>query len=295
MSNKSIHQLIPDIYQLVGKRDGWFNEILASDMGREISLKCQERFAAVERKGSLRLSKLGPECPCALWHSVHHPELAEKVQPWAMIKFMYGDILEALVIALAKAAGHTVEGEQDAVVVDGIVGHRDCIIDGCLVDVKSANSRSFEKFKSKAVMETDVFTVGYLDQLDAYLVGSADDPRLRVKDRGYLLAIDKVLGHMVLYEHHHRPDYIQRRIAEYKEVVGRPTAPACTCQTVADGKSGNFKLDVKASYNPYKYCCRPNIRTFAYSDGPRYLTTVVREPDVQEIDKNGKLVYNGTF
>lgn len=293
MSTKSIFQLIPDIYELVGKRDGWFNEVLASDMGREISLKCQERFAATERKGSLRLSKLGDECPCALWHSVHHPELAERIQPWAQIKFLYGDILEALVIALAKAAGHSVEGEQDAVVVDGIVGHRDCIIDGCLVDVKSANSRSFEKFKSKEVMESDIFASAYLCQLDAYLVGSSEDPRLRVKDRGYLLAIDKVLGHMVLYEHTARPGHIENRIRNYKEICSRPTAPSCSCKTVSDGKSGNLKLDVKASYNPYKYCCKPHLRTFLYSDGPRYLTKVIREPDVPECNKDGKIISNG--
>jgi hypothetical protein len=262
-------------------------------MGREISLKCQERFAANERKGSLRLSKLGDECPCALWYSVNHPELAESIQPWAQIKFMYGDILEALVIALAKAAGHTVEGEQDAVTVDGIVGHRDCIIDGCLVDVKSANSRSFEKFKSKAVMEADIFASAYLCQLDAYLVGSSEDPRLRVKDRGYLLAIDKVLGHMVLYEHKLRESFIRQRVDEFKQLVVQPNPPRCTCGIVDDGKSGNQRLDVKASYNPYKYCCKTGLRTFLYSDGPRYLTKVVREPDVPEADKTGKIIANG--
>ena len=76
-------------------------------------------------------------------------------------------------------------------------------------------------------------------------------------------------------------------------LVALPEPPRCTCGTVPDGKSGNFKLDVKASYSPYKYVCFPSLRTFLYSDGPRYLTKVTRKPDVIEVDKNGKVVYNG--
>ena len=294
---KSIHTLIPDIYDLVGKRTGWFDEALASDLGREITLKVTERFAEKERKRGLRLSAMGKTCPCALWHSVNKPELAESIPGWVQIKFMYGDILEALVISLAKAAGHTVEGEQDAVTVDGIVGHRDCVIDGYLVDVKSANSRSFEKFKQKTLAD-DPFSSAYLDQLDGYLVGCANDPIVQHKTRGYLLAIDKVLGHMVLYEHTLREASIRRRVAEYKEIVARPSAPACECGEVPDGSSGNIKLDLKASYNGFKYCCKPHLRTFLYSDGPRHLTKVVKQPRnaqglITEVDRNGKIVYNG--
>ncbi len=289
-STKSIHTLIPDIYQLVGKKTGWFNDILASDLGREISLKMQSRFSAEQRKPGLRLSQMGKSCPCALWHSVHHPELAEPIPGWVQIKFMYGDLVESMVITLAKAAGHTVEGEQDAVSVDGIVGHRDCVIDGCLVDVKSANSRGFEKFKSKQLAQ-DIFASAYLDQLDGYLVGSADDPIVRQKSRGYLLAVDKNMGHMVLYEHELREKSIRNRIKEAKEIVGLPHAPRCTCGTVADGKSGNIKLDTKASYNPFKFCCFPGLRKFIYSDGPRYLTKVTRLPDVPEENKDGTIRY----
>lgn len=254
----------------------------------------QTRFSAEERKAGLRISKLGSTCPCALWYSVNHPELAEPLQPWTQIKFMYGDILEALVIALAKAAGHSVEGEQDAITVDGILGHRDCVIDGVLVDVKSANSRSFEKFKNKTLAD-DQFSSAYLDQLDGYMVGSLDDSLVQVKDKAYLLAIDKVLGHMCLYEHSFGPQNvknIKQRIVEYKEIVKQARHPACTCGTVPDGKSGNIRLDTKASYNSFKYCCQPNLRTFLYSDGPHYLTKVVRKPDVTEVDMFGKIVYN---
>lgn len=287
---KSIHTLIPDIYELIKKKDGWFNDDLAKDFAAEVGRRLQEQLGAPQRTPTLRLSKMGPICPRHLWNSIHHPELAEALPPQAEIKFSYGHILEALVICLAKAAGHTVTGEQGHVTVDGISGHRDCIIDGCVVDVKSASSLSFQKFKTGAIKNDDPF--GYLEQLDGYLVGSSDDPLVITKDRGYLLAIDKTLGHLVLYEHHVREQHIRQRVAEHKAIVVQADAPRCTCETVPDGKSGNIKLGTKASYSPFKYVCFPKLRTFRYASGPAYLTTVVRKPDVQEVDQHGKAVYN---
>lgn len=288
----SIHFVVPDIYKLFGGANEWFTHGLATELSQDISLRLREQLGrnrALE-KPRLRLSQMGPRCPKALWSSIYTPELAEALPPWAEIKFTYGHILEAYVLTLAKAAGHDVKGEQDEVILDGIVGHRDAVIDGCVVDVKSASSRSFEKFKSGSIATQDSF--GYLDQLDGYVTASFEDPLVTVKDRGYLLAIDKTLGHLCLYEHITRPDNIRERIAVSKRIVDRSTPPACECKTVKDGESGNIKLDLKASYSNYKYCCFPKLRTFLYARGPVYLTKVIRTPDVMEIDKHGRAVYN---
>ena len=281
----SINQLIPDIYSYIGGEHGLAE---APDMGASIANALSKSFSRQDRRG-LRLSGLGPKCPKALWHSVHTPELAEPLPPYARIKYGYGHIIEALVIGLAKASGHIVTGEQDELSVDGVTGHRDCVIDGCVVDVKSSSSRSFQKFKDKTIAQDDPF--GYLDQIDAYVVGSADDPLVTVKDRGYLLAVDKTLGHLTLYEHRIRREHILQRIELYRRIVSSTTPPVCTCGTVAEGKSGNIKLDTKASYSPYKFCCFPNLRIFLYASGPVFLTKVVRVPDVTEVDKHGKIVY----
>jgi hypothetical protein len=286
---KSIHTLIPDIYSLVGGADGITN--LPPDLGTNVQNAVAGSLGPRSGKRGLRLSGMGDKCPCALWYSVHHPELEEHLPPYARIKYAYGHIIEHLIIGLIKAAGHTVEGEQDEISLDGILGHRDCIVDGCIVDVKSAASRSFLKFRDKTIAQDDPF--GYLAQLDGYVLGSLDDPRVTVRDRGYLLAVDKQLGHLALYEHRIRESYIHDRIRKYKEIVDLGQPPRCECNSVADGKSGNLKLDTRASYNGYKYCCNPNLRTFLYSDGPRYLTKVVREPrDVTEVDKHGKYIYH---
>lgn len=284
--DKTINTLIPDIYELVQRKDGWFHEH-SDDFGREVAARTKAHFSD-DRKPRLRLSQMGPRCPCALWYSIHHPELGEPLPPAAIIKYSYGHILEALAITLAKAAGHEVTGEQDELSVDGILGHRDCVIDGSIVDVKSASTRSFQKFKDGSISHDDPF--GYLDQLDAYLVGSLRDPLVRNKETAYLLAIDKTLGHMVTYEHNIREQNIRKRIQECKSIVGADGPPSCTCKSIPDGKSGNLRLDVKASYNSYKYCCNPGLRTFLYASGPVYLTTVVRKPDVPEITREGRLV-----
>jgi hypothetical protein len=278
-----IETLIPDIYKLLGGSHVNLTSLQASDLGTDIANAVQRSLGEQERRG-LRLSGLGYSCPCALWHRINRPETAEPLPPYARIKFTYGHIIEHLIICLAKAAGHEVTGEQDAVIVDGVSGHRDCVIDGCIVDVKSAASRSFVKFRDKTIAQDDPF--GYLDQLDGYAVGSLDDPLVRVKDYAYLLAVDKTLGHLALYEHKIRPQRIRQRIQHYKEIVALDRPPACTCHTEPDGKSGNIKLGTTASYSDHKYNCFPSLRTFLYASGPVYLTKVVRVPDVPELRRN---------
>lgn len=274
---------------MVGGENG-ITDHVASDMAANVSSAIQRSFGTQQRRG-LRLSGLGNKCPCALWYEVNRPELAEPLPAYARIKYAYGHIIEHLIIGLAKSAGHEVTGEQDELVVDGIHGHRDCVIDGAIVDIKSAASRSFLKFRDKTLAQDDPF--GYLDQIDGYVLGSMDDPLVRIKDRGYILAVDKQLGHLALYEHRIRQEHIRERIRTYLQIAERSTPPACECGTQPDGKSGNIKLGTRASYSPYKFCCQPNLRTFLYADGPRFLTHIAREPkDVPEVDKDGKLVYH---
>lgn len=288
----NIHTVIPDIYKLVRRKDGWFTNELAGDLGHEIARRMQTTLGEERERPTLRLSQMGPRCPKALWHSIHTPELAEPLPPPAIIKYTYGHTLEAMVIALAKAAGHEVTGEQDELDVLGVKGHRDCIIDGCVVDVKSSAGYYFKKFKDGSIQGNDTF--GYLDQLDGYLVGSLNDDLVRVKDKAYLLAIDKHLGNMVLYEHHLRKDSILERVASYKAIVACDAPPQCTCEVKPDGKSGNLILGVNPSYSAFKHECFPSLRTFIYADGPRYFARVVRRPEahVIEVDKFNRRVYN---
>lgn len=285
----NIYTLIPDIYETIQKKDGWFHDELAASFSKGLASVLQAHLGETKAP-RLRLSQMGPKCPKQLWHSIRTPELAEPLPPQAEIKFTYGHILEHLAIMLAKASGHRVEGEQDELEVDGIRGHRDCVIDGNIVDVKSCSSMAFRKFKEKTLHASDSF--GYLDQLDGYLVGSSEDPLVTNKTSAFILAIDKTLGHLCLYEHQLREHSIRERITRYKSIISEASPPACTCGTVADGKSGNIKLDTRASYSSYKHVCFPNLRTFLYASGPIYLSHVARKPDVLEVDRHGNQVYN---
>ena len=290
---KEIKTLLKDVRHVVASKDGWFTPELAEVYSRELGLRLVDEFAGKNKVPRLRLSQMGDCCPRSLWASIHSPSSQEPLPAEARIKFTYGHLLESLAIAMAKAASHTVTGEQDEVDLLGVKGHRDCVIDGCIVDVKSCNSLSLQKVQAGKVPE-DPFLRKYLDQLDGYAVASLDDSLVHVKDKAYLWFIDKVLGKMALYEHRIRPDRIKQRVIEYQSIIAREEAPPCTCKTVPFGASGNIRLDTEASYNPYKYFCFPHLRCFLYAKGPDrgpvYLTRVVKRPDVPEVDRNGVIV-----
>lgn len=242
------------------------------------------------------MSGLGKRCPRALWYSIHHPALGESLPPWAEVKFAFGAIIEGLTLTLVKACGHSVEGEQDELVFEDIVGHRDAVIDGVTADVKSASSLSFQKFKTHDYGLVDSF--GYLEQLDSYTLAAASDPLVLSKDKGVILAVDKQLGHMHLYEHRvtdDRADQLRARIHHYKTIVGKDSPPVCECKTDVQD-NGNIKLHWTAGYNPFKWECHPNLRAFKYSGGLEFFTKVVKRPfnkhgPLPEIGRNGQTIY----
>jgi hypothetical protein len=151
-----------------------------------------------------------------------------------------------------------------------------------LVDVKSASSFSFKKFKDGNLADDDPF--GYRGQLQSYLEASQDDPLLTDKDRAAFLVMDKTLGHICLDFH----DRVGPSIIPYLEsrkmvLEDKGTLPYRGYSDIADGKSGNRKLDVACSYCSFRETCWPGLRTFIYSNGPRHLTRVERTPDVPEL------------
>lgn len=235
------------------------------------------------RKGTLRMSNIGRPCERQLYYEVNHKEEAEELRPEAHLKFAYGDLIELLMLFLCEAAGHTVEGTQDEQEIEGIKGHRDAVIDGTVVDVKSASTYSFKKFAEGRLEEDDAF--GYIDQLQSYLHSGQEDPKVTDKSRGAFLVVDKTLGHICL-DVHQTQEIDYPRIYRYKKsMVNSDKVPPRGYEPVPDGKSGNEKLGVSCSYCSFNKKCYPNLRTFLYSNGVTHLTTVKREPNVPEICK----------
>lgn len=279
--SKTIETLVEDIYSLF-REEGAFNptEESVEEFGRELSKIIAARVGARQGGDVLRLSKLGGKCDRKLWYDKHQPLDGEELPPQARIKFLYGDILEALLLFLAREAGHRVEGEQDEVQVEGVPGHRDAVIDGVVVDCKSASSFAYHKFESGLTPDEDAF--GYLTQLDAYRVASIDDPVVEDKDRAALLVIDKQLGKICLDVHGKQPINYPQLVGKKREVLAKEVPPPRPFGSVPDGKSGNEKLHTVCSYCAYKKECWPGLRTFLYGNGPRFLTRVTRLPNVPE-------------
>ncbi len=270
----SIDTLVQDIYKTL--ESGAF-EIDADKLAKMIAA----RFAEDKRSGSLRMSNLGSPCKKKLWYTVNKPELAEPLTAPTLIKFLIGDIIEEVILTLAEATTHEVTGRQDQLEIGGVKGHRDAIIDGMLVDVKSANSRSFGKFKYHKLHDEDPF--GYLTQLALYHRASNDK---KIHGEAAFLAVDKELGHVVLDryaqdEHFNWDAFVERQ----KEMVQRSDPPARSYDPVPDGKSGNMVIPMECKYCPFKAPCYQDtnngrgLRMVVFAKGPCWFTKVVREPN----------------
>lgn len=275
---KSIHTLVKDIQNRLTSGE-LFDAETVEIFAKNLAKKLANRLSQEHGKPTLRMSNLGTPCNRKLWYSIRQPELAEPLPASARLKFLFGDVLEELLFFLARAAGHKVEHEQAEVSVNGVKGHIDGVIDGELVDAKSASPAGFRKFQDHNLENDDPF--GYLDQLGGYLVGSAE--LVDSNDQGHFLAVDKSLGHLTL-------DTYKKTDKDYNELIDKKRAmldfalpPAREYKDESEGKSGNRKLGLACSYCAFKHTCWPGLRTFIYSRGPAYLTVVNRVPDVPEI------------
>jgi hypothetical protein len=231
----------------------------------------------------LRMSNVGRD-DRYLWNHYNNVGPKEPMQPHNLVKFLYGHLIEEMLLLLVRLSGHTVSHEQAQAEVEGIVGSMDCKIDGVLTDVKSTSSYGFKKFKDATLAFDDPF--GYIAQIKGYAKSEGDT------QVGWL-AMDKQNGHLTYLKYDledtQAPVYevlkedIVDRIIHIKEMVEQPEPPDFCNEPVPDGKSGNMKLPIGCSYCHFKHACYPELRTFLYSTGPRYLTEVANEPKVQEI------------
>lgn len=284
---KSITTLIQDIYSLL-EGEVKLGEERVEEFSSRLHSLLISRLIRSSHEPALRMSNFGTPCDRQLWYKINKPELAEPLPPQARLKFLFGDILEELLLFLAKEAGHKVEGEQDELEVEGIKGHRDAVIDGFTVDVKSANARSFQSFEKGELSYDSPFHAAYLDQLDMYLEAGKDDPLVTEKGIGAFLAFDKERGNIALSFHRKQERDYSEEVDKKHLMLSSKNPPPRGFEDVEDGKSGNRKLQTACSYCPFKEVCWPGVRTFFYSNGPRHLTQVKRLPNVPEKQTKGK-------
>jgi len=286
--SKSIHTLVDDIYSLMQSREVPADVDVDAEVerfGEAMKDLMRKEFTpdAITDNRKLRLSAVGKDAR-QLWYKANGYE-REELQPHTYIKFMYGHMIEELVLFLTRMAGHTVEDQQKLCVVEGVKGSMDARVDGRLIDVKSTSTYGFKKFKDGSLAYDDPF--GYVAQLKAYAHSEGDTKY------GWI-AIDKQNGHLCYLEYdetdtesdvYGKINYdIAEEVRWLKKMIEQPEPPEHCHSPELDGKSGNKKLAMPCSYCDYKHHCYPNLRGFIYSTGVRFLTEVKNEPKVPELD-----------
>ena len=276
-SSKSLDTLVEDIYSVLQHCDSIKDDMINS-LAQELSKTISNRLSAkTHRRDTLTLSSIGKPIR-KLWYDLKEPCEDANEPPYKQLKFLYGDIIETLILWLAKIAGHTVTDQQKEVNHYGITGHIDSIIDGEVVDAKSCSSRSYKKFERGTLPDDDPF--GYLAQISGY------DKETGKGHPGFL-AVDKVTGEICLYRPD--PDFdlpdTKVLIERCKKALENKTPPKELCYPDEEmGKSGNRVLSRGCAFCPYKLRCWPNLRAFKYASGIEYLTHIEKEPTVEEID-----------
>ena len=266
MNNKKIDTLVEDIYSLFTS-DEEVNvspddlSKLAEEIVHSVSFALKENH---KKKKTLRLSLIG-QPDRKIWYNLNKEgeSTEEGLKGNDYIKFLYGHILESLLVFLCKSAGHPVTDQQKELKIDGIVGHQDARVDNVLVDFKSASSFSFKKFKEGAIFTDDPF--GYIAQLSAYAHAN------KVKEAGFVV-IDKSSGEITYCPVHHMEMInAEERINHLKKMVKSPILPDRCYDDIPDGKSGNRRLAIGCVFCEHKHDCWSSanggkgLRNFKYA------------------------------
>ena len=232
-----------------------------------------------DKEGKLRMSVLGKPAR-QLWYDKHSPKDRKDEDAGLNLKFLYGHIIEHLVLYLAELAGHKIEDQQKKVEIDGVTGHIDSKIDGEICDVKSASPFSFKKFQSGEIVGDDPF--GYHAQLSGY------ETAMGTKAGGFLV-VDKSSGDICFYkpEDMAKPN-VKSLIKNLRTTLEQDTPPE-KCYEFKTEKNGNKTLATGCMFCSHKWECHSDtndgkgLRVFKYSNKNVMLADVVKQPLVEEI------------
>jgi len=291
----STDTLVEDIYRMIDTKKVEFGvdvDKIIDDFGENVKMILKNNITEHEfDRRKLRMSNIGKK-DRQLWYS-YNGYKGEELMPHTRIKFLYGHLIEEMVLALAKLSGHQVTDTQKRAEVGGIKGSMDCKIDGIVTDVKSASPYGFKKFKDGSLINDDPF--GYVDQIKGYAHSEGET------EMGWLV-MDKTNGHLTYLKYDMADESqwywtklnffsIVERIKAIKNIVKLSKPPKRCYEPIPDGKSGNMKLGVGCSYCSYKHeCWGKDLRTFIYANGPRFLVETVNVPNVIEVDKDGNKI-----
>ena len=282
-TKKNLSTLVEDIYQTVTDITGGDKEVpdeLLNELGQKIARTIKTWSTPQHHnKFKLRMSNIGRPARQLYYSQKDTQEIKHHAS--TQIKFLYGHIMEDLLIFLTKLSEHAVTDEQKEVLVDGVLGHMDCKIDGEVIDIKTASGFGFKKFKNKTLAEDDPF--GYVSQLAGY-------ERAEGTDNGGFLALNKESGELTLYqpEDLDKPN-VNTLISNIENALKGEAPPDKCYKPIKSGSKGNMKLPMGCVYCSHKFVCNADtndgkgLRVFKYAKGLEYMTKVVSLPKVEEI------------
>jgi len=277
---KKLENLVTDIYSALSPlTEGKALEVSNEDIDNfgEAIKDVVKHWATPKARdnNTLRMSNIGKPSR-QLWYDLKYKREESSFEDSHLpIKFLYGHLLEEVLLFLVKMSGHKVEDEQKEVEVKGVKGHIDCKIDGEVIDIKTASGFAFNKFRNGTLREDDPF--GYMAQLAGYEEAEGTT-------NGGFLVINKESGELTLYqpEELDKP-YAPKVIEDIKESLNNNEPPEFCYEPIPEGKSGNLKLPKNCVYCNHKFKCYPELRVFKYSKGLVYFTEIVNEPKVEEV------------
>jgi len=244
-NSKSINTVVPDVYEVMKSKDysGDLSTI-AMQAGREVEEAIKNAFEPYENKNELRMSSIG-RCERAQWYAVKG-YTPEELEGSVYLTFLQGHVLEAVLVALIKLAGHDVQDQQKKHTVEGINGSQDCTIDGELVDIKTASAWSFDNKFSEDGIKDDAF--GYIKQLSGY--GKTED-----RKDGYFLAFNKNKSTLKLCKQELEED-IDTYIVDLKDKMESDTPPMRLANATTFSKAeAKEKLCMTCAFCGFKEDC----------------------------------------
>lgn len=302
MKNKTIDTLVEDIYGVflnehkIKKKN---LEQLGENIKRVVSTAIHE--AGEQREPTLRMSVIGKP-DRQLWYELNTLDKTKAVatseetifepNPEKYFKFLFGHILEQLLIFFILEAGHTVTHDQEELEINGVLGHCDPVIDGVPMDIKTASKYSFSnKFKAGKLLRGDD-PFGYIGQLSGYReVLLKKYPEEIDSERAGWLAFNKETGELCLLLAD-AMDLInaEDRVEHLKGVLSSNLPPTQKCYPdMSEGKFGNRILQASCVFCPFKERCWSSsnngkgLRKFQYANGVKYFTQINTIPRVPEL------------
>jgi len=250
----------------VNSNPNMLSDELIEEIKKAVGKALNKQFNELNGKFRLSMSAIGrPLCQLQMQKSDAARLEEEYHKP---LQMLYGDIIEAIMVPLLKAAGVVIQSEQEHVKLNldwgsgslEIPGTLDLMIDDLVWDVKSVSPWVFKnKFTSYENVKADD-TFGYVGQL--YLYGKAKSKKV-----GGWIIVDKSSGEIRVVE------FPQDQVAEQQEVLVQVTnnvkelvenAPFRRSYTDISEKfrkkdTGNRYLTKACEFCPYRFTCWPTL------------------------------------